>query len=286
MEQRESRASSWFPGHMKKAQRRLEEDVRLVDAVLIVLDARCPATTRNPHLERIFQKKNRRVILVLNKSDMASPAVTSRWVDHFRAHGLDAVAISTKTGKGLKALRSRLDAIAAESRVVRERKGLQDLTLRLMVAGVPNAGKSSLINALVRSGSVKTGKKPGLTRGKQWLGIGGYLEMMDTPGIMMPRIETQDALHRLALVGSIREEVLPLEDIARALLEALSATGVLATDADEADPVEAYGRAKGFLSGHGKVDIQRTTMFLLKSFREGRFGAITLEAPPTREPLI
>jgi ribosome biogenesis GTPase A len=265
---------------MKKAQRILENDARLVDLIIVVLDARAPAGTRNPSLETLLRKKKRRIVLVLNKSDLADRAATTRWIEALRHEGIDALAVSSRTGAGMKRLRALLDETALQVARGREEKGILEKTLRLMVAGIPNVGKSSLINTLVHGVSAKTGRKPGLTRGKQWLGLGGLLEVLDTPGIMMPRIEGDKALLDLALVGAIRDDVLPLEEIARGLLGVLEERRILAITRGSGDPLENYGRAKGLLGGGAGVDLLRTSQFLLKAFREGKFGPLTLEEPP------
>ena len=280
---------TWFPGHMRKALRRIEADALLVDLVLLVLDARAPATSRNATLERTLLRRGKRLLFVLSKADMAAPAVTQAWVRHLQGEGQDAVAVSGGTGAGravlLQTLRARHKALLDVAR----RRGIQHATLRCMVVGVPNVGKSTLINKLAGSARAKAGKRPGITRGPQWVLVADGIELLDTPGVMLPGRLGPESLLSLAVTGTIKEEVLPLSDLAPRLTELIRARGFDShAFADRPPPPEgatwyewlqALCRARGFLLPGGELDERRAILFLLKALREGRWGPLSLERP-------
>ena len=287
-------AFTWFPGHMQKALRRIEADARLVDLVLLVLDARTPATSRNATLERTLLKQGKRLVFVLSKADMADPAVTQEWVGDLRRDRHDAVAVSGKTGAGrgvlLQALRARHEELLGAAR----RRDIQHVVLRCMVVGVPNAGKSTLINKLAGSARAKTGKHPGVTRGPQWVRLADGIELLDTAGVMLPGRLDPERLLSLAVTGTIKEEVLPLQELAPGLAELIQARG-LASHAFGSHPPPPHGapwhewlqalcRARGFLLPGGELDDRRAVLFLLKALRDGRWGPLTLERPEVDEP--
>ena len=204
-------AFTWFPGHMRKALRRIEADALLVDLVLLLLDARAPATSRNATLERTLLGRGKRLLFVLSKADMADPAVTQAWVRNLQSDGQDAVAISGATGAGRAGLLQALRARHKVSLDVARRRGIQHAMLRCMVVGVPNVGKSTLINKLAGSARAKAGKRPGVTRGPQWVQLADGIELLDTPGVMLPGRLGPESLLSLAVTGTIKEEVLPLD---------------------------------------------------------------------------
>jgi ribosome biogenesis GTPase A len=282
-------AFTWFPGHMRKALRRIEADARLVDLVLLLLDARAPATSRNAALERTLLGRGKRLLFVLSKADMADPAATQAWVRHLLKDGQDAVAVSGATGAGRAVLLQVLRTRHKELLDVARRRGIQHVTLRCMVVGVPNVGKSTLINKLTGSARAKAGKRPGLTRGPQWVRLADGIELLDTPGVMLPgRLDTESLLS-LAVTGTIKEELLPLQDLAPGLAELIQARG-LASHAfgDRPSPpdgaswsewLRAFCRARGFLLPGNALDERRAVLFLLKALRDGRWGPLTLERP-------
>jgi ribosome biogenesis GTPase A len=287
-------AFTWFPGHMQKALRRIEADARLVDLVLLVLDARTPATSRNATLERTLLRQGKRLVFVLSKADMADPAVTQEWVRDLRRDRHDAVAVSGKTGAGRGVLLQALQARHKELLEAARRRGIQHVVLRCMVVGVPNAGKSTLINKLAGSARAKTGKHPGVTRGPQWVRLADGIELLDTAGVMLPGRLDPERLLSLAVTGTIKEEVLPLQELAPGLAELIQARG-LASHAFGAHPPPPHGapwhewlqalcRARGFLQPGGELDDRRAVLFLLKALRDGRWGPLTLERPEVDGP--
>lgn len=282
-------AFTWFPGHMRKALRRIEADAVLVDLVLLLLDARAPATSRNATLEKTLLGRGKRLLFVLSKADMADPAVTQAWVRNLQRDGQDAVAVSGATGAGravlLQVLRERHKELLDATR----RRGIQHAMLRCMVVGVPNVGKSTLINKLSGSARAKAGKRPGLTRGPQWVRLADGIELLDTPGVMLPgRLDTESLLS-LAVTGTINEEVLPLQDLAPGLAELIQARGFASHAFGDRPPppegapwhewLQALCRARGFLLPGSALDERRAVLFLLKALRDGRWGPLTLERP-------
>lgn len=226
-EPRPDRAFSWYPGHMVKAKRELEANLKLADAVLLMLDARAPIATRHPELEEILIQKSTPFVLVLNKADLAEEVETERWRAHLKAQGFKVVEMSALKGQGTGPLTPMLDQVEKEINDKRARKGILPRDPRLMVAGLPNSGKSTLLNRLVGQGRFKAGKKPGLTRGAQWVTVAGRYQLLDTPGILYPRIEGEQTLAILSAIGSVRRDVLPLIPVARRLLDELQLRGRL-----------------------------------------------------------
>ena len=282
-------AFTWFPGHMRKALRRIEADARLVDLVLLLLDARAPATSRNATLERTLRDRGKRLLFVLSKADMADPAVTQAWVRNLQRDDQDAVAVSGATGSGRAVLLQVLRARHEELLDVARRRGIQHVMLRCMVVGVPNVGKSTLINKLAGSARAKAGKRPGLTRGPQWVSIADGIELLDTPGVMLPGRLGAERLLSLAVTGTIKEELLPLPDLAPGLVELIQARGFTSHAFGDRPPpsegapwsewLQAFCRARGFLLPGSALDERRAVLFLLKALRDGRWGPFSLEHP-------
>ncbi|MGH6689742.1 MAG: ribosome biogenesis GTPase YlqF [Gammaproteobacteria bacterium] len=282
-------AFTWFPGHMRKALHRIEADSRLVDLVLLLLDARAPAISRNAALEKTLRGRGKRLLFVLSKADMADAAVTQAWMRHLQRDGQDAVAVSGTTGAGRAVLLQVLRARHKELLDVAPRRGIQHVMLRCMVVGVPNVGKSTLINRLAGSARAKAGKRPGLTRGPQWIRLADGIELLDTPGVMPPgRLDTESLLS-LAVTGTIKEELLPLPDLAPGLAELIQARGFTSHAFGDRPPppegapwyewLQAFCRARGFLLPGNALDERRAVLFLLKALRDGRWGPLTLECP-------
>lgn len=232
------RAFSWYPGHMVKAKRELEANLKLADAVLVMLDSRAPVSTRHPELEQILISRSCPFGLVLNKCDLSEPAQTERWLNKFATENHRVVRMNSLQGRGPGPLTSLLDQVERAVNERRERKGLLPREPRLMVCGLPNSGKSTLLNRLVGKTRFKAGKKPGLTRGAQWVRVANRYQLLDTPGILYPRIEGETSLSVLAAIGSVKRNVLPQEVVARTLLRLLSQRGRLLEFVPELDEVQ------------------------------------------------
>ena len=276
---------NWYPGHMARARRLLEGQLRAVDAVVELCDARAPLATRNADLARLTRGKAR--LLVLNKADLADDAQTARWLESFRREGLTAMRFNANGGKGRDVLAKIEQALrpAAERYAARGVKK----TLRAMVVGIPNVGKSSFINRIHGGGIAKTADRPGVTRSNQWIKINPYLEILDTPGLLPPRLDDQSAAKLLAYLGSIRDQIMDSEALAGELLSLLMQIAPDAARArfklsaeDGAAPhelLEDACRGRGWLLSGGRCDLDRAAALVLDEFRAGKVGQITLERP-------
>ena len=276
---------NWYPGHMAKSKRLLADQLRRVDVVLELCDARIPDSSRNPELERLIGGKSR--VLLLNKADLADPQITAAWLRHYRAEGIEAAPFSAVSGKAKDAL-ALIDRAAKEAVARAAAKGMRK-TVRAMVVGVPNVGKSTLINRLHGSGIAKTGDKPGVTRANQWVNITPYLQLMDSPGLMWPKLQDQLAARRLCYIGSIKDDVVDLPLLTILLLEDLLASAPEAACARYriADPtkrgpelLDEVCAGRGFLMKGGVSDYDRCCAVVLDEFRAGKCGRISLERPP------
>ncbi len=275
---------NWYPGHMAKSRRLLQDQLRAVDAVIELCDARAPRATRNPDLEKLTQGKAR--ILLLNKADLADDNETARWLEYFRRQGITAMRFNSSGGK----TRDILSGIERATRPAVERAQARGVkkTVRLMVVGIPNVGKSTFINRLHGSAVAKASDRPGVTRSNQWVKVGPYLELLDTPGMLPPRMDDQDEARLLAYLGSIRDRIMDTEVLAGQLLmhlltlrpEAVRARFRLSEDAVIEDPqtaVEAACAGRGWLISGGRPDTDRAAALILDEFRAGRTGKITIE---------
>ncbi len=278
---------NWYPGHMAKAKRLLADQLGRCDVVIELCDARLPFSSRNPDLGHLINGKKR--ILLLNKADLADPGITNAWLNRFREQGIEAAACTAYMNKGKDVLRL-IDRAAKEAVEKAALKGVRK-TVRVMVAGVPNVGKSTLINALHGSNIAKTGDKPGVTKANQWVVIGPYLQLLDSPGLLWPRLDDQRAAKRLCYIGSVKDDVVDLPMLAIELLQELLQT--------QPEPVmerfrfhdpdlkgeallEAVCRGRGFLLKGGICDYDRCCQVVLDEFRAGKCGRITLEVPPRK----
>ncbi|MDT8901263.1 ribosome biogenesis GTPase YlqF [Anaeroselena agilis] len=279
---------NWFPGHMAKAQRMIREQLKLVDVAIELLDARIPAASANPVIDEVVGDKPR--VVVLNKADLAEPEGTERWLAFFRAAGREAIAVESLGGGGTKQLAARVEKAAAPMLAKLAAKGIRPRAVRAMILGIPNVGKSSLINRLLGTATVRTGDKPGVTRGQQWLKIGRNLELLDTPGVLWPKLEDQEAAFRLAITGAISDEVFDREKVVAVLLDMLrreypdrltarfNLTGPLPEDGLEL--LAQVGKRRGCLRGGGAVDYEKAGRIVLSEFRDGKLGRYTLDYPP------
>ena len=279
----------WYPGHMKKARELVEENLKLVDVVVELLDARIPAASANPMLREIIGDKPR--VVALNKKDLADENMTRRWLEHFRAKRIPAVALDSVSGKGMKEL---LTLIEREAKYRTERlvsKGVAARKARVMILGIPNVGKSSLINRLAGAAKAKTADKPGVTRAKQWIRIGADVDLLDTPGILWPKFEDPRVGLKLAFTGAVNDEIYDLESVAHLLLATLRRDHQERLQErfkfKEALPetteglMDAIGRKRGCLLKGGRIDFEKVQHILLAEFRMGKFGKISLDVPPT-----
>ena len=274
---------NWYPGHMAKAKRLLADQLSRVDVVVELCDARLPYSSRNPDLDKLLAGKKR--VLLLNKADLADPAATSAWLNYFRAQGIDAAPYSASTGKAKDAL-AVIDRAAKEAVERAAQKGIRK-TVKAMVVGVPNVGKSTFTNKLHGGNIAKTGDRPGVTRSKQWVPVDSTLELLDTPGILWPRFDDPEVGKRLAFTGAIKDNVVDMEELACCLMDYLSRryAPVLAerykieVEPEDSgyDLLEKAGRKRGFLMRGAQVDTQRMARVLLDEFRGGKLGRFTLE---------
>jgi len=276
---------NWFPGHMAKAQRMIREHLKLVDVVIELLDARIPASSANPVISNIIENKPR--VIALNKADLAEPEWTERWINEFRQQGLQVVAIDSMTGKGTKTLVSRVEQLASAKIAHLAAKGINPRAVRAMILGIPNVGKSSLINRLLGTATVRTADKPGVTRGKQWIKIGKNLELLDTPGVLWPKFEDPEVGFKLAVTGAINDEVYDMEKLidkflkllrenySDRLLERYKLNPPLPDDSLAL--LELIAKKRGCLRSGGIVDEEKARRIILNEFRAGKLGAFTLD---------
>ena len=274
---------SYFPGHMKKTRELIQENLKLVDVVVELLDARIPVSSKNPLIDSLVSAKTTiERITILNKSDLADEENTAKWAEKLRAQGITVLVTNCERGEGAAALRSLLAKIRDRRNEGRERKR----PLRLMIVGIPNVGKSSLINRLVGGKGAKTGNKPGVTKGKQWLALGDDIMLLDTPGILMPKIEDQTVAKRLAFCGSIKDEIMDLPTLGLELIDCLSAVApdklmqrYRLEEICETPlmTMEAIAKKRGFIMSGGRIDYDRTARTVIDEFRAGTIGRISLE---------
>ncbi len=283
----EAQSIQWFPGHMTKTKRQIEKTLKLVDAVAEIVDARIPVSSRNPVIDKLIQQKPR--LILLNKADMADPVQTKRWIAHYRAHGIPAMPVDCKSGKGLQNFIPLVKELLKERVASWEAKGMTGRTIRVMVVGVPNVGKSSLINRMCRQSKANVEDRPGVTRENRWFTIGKGFELLDTPGVLWPKFEDPQVGEHLAFTGAVKDDILDMEHLACRLIETLRVlypTAVLQRyqleeqDLAQLEPyeiLEAIGKKRGMLVSGGAVNTERAAIALLDEFRGAKLGKITLE---------
>lgn len=284
---KEQQTIQWFPGHMARTEKQIAKNLKLADAVVEILDARIPVSSRNPDLGRLVGGKPR--VLLMNKFDLADAGKTSEWIRFFRGKGYGAIAADCKTGKNLNLLLPQVESVLQEKIAAWKAKGMTGRKVRIMAVGIPNVGKSSLINRLAGGKRAEVANKPGVTRASQWFPVGKSFEMLDTPGVLWPKISSAEQGERLAFTGAVKDDVFDVEQIACRLLETLCEVAPEAlkvryklADADLSVPggyemLELVGRKRGMLQGGGSVDTERAAHMLLEEFRSGKIGRITLE---------
>ena len=272
---------NWYPGHMKKTRELIQENLKVVDAVIEVIDARIPVSSRNPIIDDIIKEKKR--VVILNKMDLADDAATSAWAEKIRRDGHYAVPVNCSSGAGVNNIIKRLDQIQSE----RDDEKTRKRPLRIMIVGVPNVGKSTLINKLTGKKSARTGDRPGVTTGKQWLTLTNGMQLLDTPGILWPKFEDNLVGLNLAFCGSIKDEILDIETLCLEFIKALLADGykdLLMTrykldemSDDGLEAMEQIALKRGFIFPGKRIDYERTAKTVLDEFRGGKIGRITLE---------
>ncbi len=280
---------NWYPGHMTKAKRMMQEDIKLIDLVVEILDARVPLSSRNPDIDQLAQNKSR--MILLNKADLADKRRTQQWVKFFEAQGCLVVALDARTRNGMKVVNDTI-AKACKEKIERDRKrGILNRPVRAMVVGIPNVGKSTFINSFAGKAATKTGNKPGVTKGKQWIRLNKQVELLDTPGILWPKFEDQTVGMRLALIGSIKDEILNVDELALELVEILRKdyAGVLKERyqveevGENYEIISAIAAERKCLKKGGEIDYTKAATLLLDEFRSGKIGTISLEAPVVEE---
>jgi len=275
----------WYPGHMTKAKRMMQEDIKLIDLVIELVDARVPLSSRNPDIDVLGKNKSR--IILLNKADLADAGKNKLWMEYYKSKGFHAVEMNSKTGAGIKSIQGVVQEACKEKIARDRRKGIINRPVRAMVVGIPNVGKSTFINSFAGRACAKTGNKPGVTKGKQWIRLGKGLELLDTPGILWPKFEDQTVGLHLAMIGSMNDEIIHLDELASELIQFLRAQypGVLeqrydmelSQEQSAYEVIETICRNKRcFLKGE-KLDIMKASSMVVEDFRNGRLGRITLE---------
>ncbi|ANS73984.1 ribosome biogenesis GTPase YlqF [Paenibacillus yonginensis] len=283
----------WFPGHMTKARRQIQEKLGLIDVVIELVDARLPLSSRNPMVDEILSGKPR--MIVLNKSDLADPQMTKEWLNYFTAEGHTALEVNASTGQGTKDIPNKARELFKEKIERQIAKGIKPRPVRALIVGIPNVGKSTLINRLAGRNIAVTGDRPGVTKGQQWIKVGTEMELLDTPGILWPKFEDQNVGYRLAVTGAIKEEILNVEDIAffavkylaryywEPLKERYGLEQAQPQDFENPDEIvaimEAIGRKRGCIVSGGRVDLAKASGIILRELRAGKTGRYTMESP-------
>ncbi len=281
----------WFPGHMTKTRRMIAANLSLVDAVVEIIDARIPESSRNPEMDSMIGAKPR--LFLMNKADMADPQMTDKWIAYFKSKGIPALPVDCKSGKGVKNFTGAIEQLLSELLERRKNAGMTGAPIRLMIVGIPNVGKSSFINRMAQSKRAKVEDRPGVTRTKQWVKIGSNMELLDMPGVLWPKFDDQEVAKRLAFTGAINDDVVDIEALAMLLLEYLAKCYPSAletrykmtefTEMGGIELLETLGRKRGMLISGGEVNTERAAITLIDEYRSGKLGRMTLEAPPSEE---
>lgn len=272
----------WYPGHMTKAKRAMKDDIKLIDLIIELVDARVPLSSRNPDIDDLGAGKAR--IILLNKSDLADERYNSYWMEYFQEKGFFVIKVNSKSGAGLKQINSVVQEACKEKIERDRRRGILNRPVRAMVVGIPNVGKSTFINSFAGKASAKTGNKPGVTKGNQWIRLNKSLELLDTPGILWPKFEDQVVGLRLALIGSINDEILNKDELAVELIRFLlkEYPNVLSEryqvdSTDEYEVLNQIAKVRACLAKGGEYDLTKAARLLIDDFRSGKLGRITLE---------
>lgn len=279
----------WYPGHMTKARRMMEENIKLIDLVIEVVDARIPFSSRNPDIDTLAKNKAR--LILLNKSDLSDDELNKQWMDYFAGKGFYVLKLNSRSGAGIKQINSTIQEACKEKIERDKRKGILNRPIRAMVVGIPNVGKSTFINSYAGKACAKTGNKPGVTKGKQWIRLNKNLELLDTPGILWPKFDNQLVGQRLAMIGSMNDEILNIEELSFDTVSFLknNYSGRLNEryNIDESKEIleilDAIAARRGCLKKGAETDYEKLAGIILDDFRSGRMGKVTLEKPEELE---
>lgn len=276
----------WYPGHMTKAKRQMQEDIKLIDLIIELVDARLPLSSRNPDIDSLGKNKSR--LILLNKADLADDRVNALWEEYFTKKGFFVVRINSKNGSGIKKINAVIQDACREKIERNRKKGILNRPIRAMVVGIPNVGKSTFINAYAGKACTKTGNKPGVTKGKQWIKMSKTLELLDTPGILWPKFEDEKVGIRLAIAGSINDNILNITELSLKLMEymkeeypgELEKRYQIEETEDLVATLEKIAEARHCLLKGNQYDLDKAAALLLDDYRSGRIGKISLEKPP------
>lgn len=273
----------WYPGHMTKAKRAMQEDLKLIDVIIELVDARVPLSSKNPDIDQLANGKSR--IILMNKYDLADPAITEKWIHYYEEKGYYVTKVNSKNGNGVKAVHGVIQE-ACKAKIERDRRrGILNRPIRAMIVGIPNVGKSTFINSFAKKACAKTGNKPGVTKGKQWIRLNKNVELLDTPGILWPKFEDQAIGLKLALIGSINDNILDVSDMAYEFVKILNNSyenaipnrfGVEKND-DPLKMLEGIAEVRGCKLKGNVLDLEKASSILLEEFRSGKLGKITLD---------
>ena len=288
----EMQTIQWFPGHMTKTKRQIQSSLKLVDAVAEIIDARIPVSSRNPDLAKLVQNKPR--VILLNKCDMANQTATKMWIDYFKKQNLVAIPVDCKSGRGLDKFAPAVNTVMSHKIARLKEKGMVNPTIRIMIVGIPNVGKSSFINKMVKKNRAKVEDRPGVTRGNQWYTIAKNLEMLDTPGVLWPKFDDKTVGEHLAFTGAVKAQILDIELLAVRLLDFIKELKPadfitrFKLENEDIENIDSYellkmiGKKRGMLVSGGEIDTERAAIMLLDEFRSAKLGRITVEMPQGR----
>lgn len=275
----------WYPGHMSKAKRAMQEDLKLINVIIELVDARVPLSSKNPDIDPMANGKSR--IILLNKCDLADAAVTAQWKKYYEKKAFFVALVNSKQGKGVKQVNEVIQSACKEKIERDRRRGILNRPIRAMIVGIPNVGKSTFINSFAGKACTKTGNKPGVTKGKQWIRLNKNVELLDTPGILWPKFEDQTVGLRLAFIGSIKDELSNQYELCLLLMkylqehypEAVPKAYQIEADDSEVVLLERVAKRRGCLKAGGEYDLDKAANYVIDDFRNGRLGAISLEQP-------
>lgn len=275
----------WYPGHMTKARRMMQENIKLIDLMVELVDARVPYSSKNPDIDELARNKSR--LIILNKVDMADAQVTKEWEEYYKEKGFFVAKVNSQKGAGIKEVKKLVEEACREKKERDRKRGILNRPVRAMVAGIPNVGKSTFINSFAGKACAKTGNKPGVTKGKQWIKINKNVELLDTPGILWPKFDDQAVGERLALIGSIKDEILNISELSIKLIEFLKEfyPGILSEryavdeNCDKISVLEGIAASRNCRQKGNVLDLDKASKLLIDDFRSGKLGRLTLEFP-------